>query len=51
MVERPSRGELIDTFGTADFPEIAKFMLDNGKWQPYGHHDAIRYPNEPSRIK
>lgn len=51
MVERPSRGELIDTFGTANFAEIAKFMLEHGKWQPYGHHDAIRYFNEPSRIK
>lgn len=49
--ERPSRGELLEAFGTTNFVDIIKFMLEHGKWQPYGRHEAIRNPDEPSRVK
>lgn len=50
-IGRPSRGELIEAFGSTNFDVIAKFMLENGKWRSYGYHDVIRNPSELSRAK
>eukprot|EP01039_Chlorochromonas_danica_P004980 gene4980-5468_t len=40
-LERPSRQELEETFGTSDFETIFKFMVENGHIQHAGHQTTL----------
>ena len=41
ILERPTSQSLLDTFGTSDFEEIVKFMLDNGSFHEYGRYKDV----------